>query len=214
MICIGHEEAETLPYLPTGRLPLCGTGLFGDRFVEQACSTRLRRWKHLSNMAIDMEVESGYSGLLRSSLDRGLVSTRGTSGVTAKLGAAQRRACLRDGSNATTRTPRPVTMGRWINSETRSGNMRGRACVVPWRLLALSVLLGTLCCGTTAASTRALMASGNHLYELHDKIKLFANKVGPFGSRASTRLAKPALPDRDYACVYAYISESCLRACS
>jgi len=97
------------------------------------------------------------------------------------------RLLLETGSDATRRTLCPLTVGREINSDTRLGSMRGPARVAPWPLpLALLLLLSTLCCSTTAASTRALMASGSHVYQLHDKIKLFANKVGPFGSRAPT----------------------------
>ena len=64
--------------------------------------------------------------------------------------------------------------------------MRGRALWASSLALSL-LLLGVLSRGTTAASTRALMASGGKSYQLHDHIQLFANKVGPFGSRALTR---------------------------
>ena len=102
---------------------------------------------------------------------------------------------LGNSSNAARRTRCPLTFGRGINSDTRSGSMRGRARMSPWQLpLALLLGLSTLCCSTTAASTRALMASGSHVYQLHDKIKLFANKVGPFGSRAPTPLSQARAP--------------------
>ena len=53
------------------------------------------------------------------------------------------------------------------------------------------------------------MASGSHVYQLHDKIKLFANKVGPFGSRAPTPLSQARA--LDYASLVHSHQLMCLR---
>ncbi len=55
------------------------------------------------------------------------------------------------------------------------------------------------------------MASGSHVYQLHDKIKLFANKVGPFGSRAPTPFSRARA--LDYASLARPHQLICLRKC-